>query len=426
MVSVPRVLFPALLMLFTSVLGGISSALYAQPGDSAVLALTGARLIDGTGREPLERATVLIREGRIEAAGLAGGVSIPAGARQVDLAGKTILPGFINAHGHLNADRSDRPVRDKLESQLELYADYGVTSVVVLGTGEGDLEEAVRLRREQDSGPLARARLFVAGPSLRDLPTADEARQWVDRYADAGADIVKIHITGGPNDMTPEVYGALIAQAHARGLDVAAHLFYLEDARGLVERGVDVLAHSVRDRNVDADLIAEIKRRDVAYIPTFTRDLARFVYETRPAFFDDPFFRRRIDAFGAEMTMLAEPSRQAQIRNDEGRQADKASLEQGKRNLKALADAGVLIALGTDSGTNQGQWQGYFEHPLQALIAATGGAARAMGLDRELGTVQPGRWADLLVLNGNPAEDIAATRDIDSVWIAGVRLDRVP
>ena len=260
----------------------------------------------------------------------------------------------------------------------------------------------------------------------------------MDSYADAGVDIVKIHVTGDPNDMTPAVYGALIDQAHSRGLQVASHLYFLQDARGLVDAGVDVIAHSVRDQDVDAALIAEINRRNVGYIPTLTRDLALFVYETTPAFFSDPFFLRGVNAYRREMTLLSDPVRQEQIRAGSEQQAIKQALDQGKRNLKTLSDAGVLIALGTDSGTNEGRWQGYFEHtelemmveaglsPAQALVAATGGAARAMGLDRQLGTLQPGLWADLLVLNDNPIDDIRATRQIHSVWIAGRRLTDVP
>lgn len=407
---------------------------FAQVPGGTPVALMGARLFDGTGRAPIEPATLILRGDRIEAVGAADAVTIPAGAQRVDLAGKTVLPGLINAHGHLNADQSSRAVRGRLLRQLRVYADYGVTSVVVLGTGDGDLEEAVKLRHEQNGGALDRARLYVAGPSLQNLKTAEEARERVNRYADANVDIVKIHITGGPNDMTPAVYGALIDQAHARGLAVAAHLYYLRDARGLVDAGVDVLAHSVRDQDVDAALIADIKRLDIGYIPTLTRDLARFVYETTPPYFSDPFFLRHVDAFRGEMTMLSDPARQDEIRHDAARQADKASLAQGKRNLKILSDAGVTIALGTDSGTNLGQWQGYFEHtelemmveagmsPTQTLVAATGGAARAMGLDQELGTLEPGRRADLLVLNADPLDDIRATREIDSVWIAGRRL----
>jgi imidazolonepropionase-like amidohydrolase len=243
-----------------------------------------------------------------------------------------------------------------------------------------------------------------------------------------------MHITGGPNDMTPAVYGAVIDQAHKRGLRAASHLYYLKDARGLVDAGVDVIAHSVRDQDVDAALIADIKKRDVGYIPTFTRDLAVFAYETTPAFFKDPFFLRHIDVFGREVALLNDPARQEKTRTSKESPTIKQALDQGMRNLKMLSDAGVSIALGTDSGTNLGQWQGYFEHvememmvkaglrPMQTLVAATGGAARVMKLDKELGTLQPGKWADLVVLTGNPLEDIRQTQKIESVWIAGRKL----
>jgi imidazolonepropionase-like amidohydrolase len=395
-------------------------------------------LIDGTGRAPLEQATVVIRNGRVEAAGAPSAVTPPAGAARIDLSGKTIVPGLINAHGHLNAGQSTRPIRDKLAGQLRVYADYGITSVVVLGTGPNDLQDAVKLRDEQTHGTLERARVFVAGQSLRDLKTEDEARAGVNRYADAKVDVIKIHVPGRANDMTPAVYGALIDQAHKRGLRVAAHLYYLKDARGLLNAGVDVIAHSVRDQDVDAALIAEIKRRSVGYIPTLTRDLAVFLYETTPSFFKDPFFLRHIDAYREEMTMLLDPALQEATRNSEEARATKQALQQGNRNLKILSNAGAAIAMGTDTGTNLGQWQGYFEHvelemmvkagltPMQALVAATGGAARVMKLDQQLGAVQPGKWADLLVLNANPLDDIRNTRQIHSVWIAGRQLTNLP
>lgn len=406
----------------------------AQAPARGTFALTGARVIDGTGAAPLERATIVIADGRIQAVGTGAAVTIPAGATRVDMSGKTIVPGLINAHGHLNADQSTRPIRDKLAGQLRVYADYGITTVVVLGAGENDLEDAVKLRDAQGQGPLERARVFVAGRSLRDLKTGAEARTSVDRYADQKADIIKIHITGGPNDMTPEVYGALIDQAHKRGLRVAAHLYYLKDAKGLLDKGVDVIAHGVRDQPVDAALIAEIKRRNVGYIPTLTRDLAQFVYETTPAFFGDPFFLRHVDAYRREITLLSDPALQEKTRNSKEAQGIKQALQQGNRNLKVLSDAGVQIAMGTDTGTNAGQWQGYFEQveiemmvqagmtPMQVLVAATSGAARVMKLEQQLGAIQPGKHADLLVLNANPLSDIRNTRQIHSVWIAGRRL----
>jgi imidazolonepropionase-like amidohydrolase len=402
------------------------------------MALTGARVIDGTGAAPVEQATIVIVNGRIESIGPAASAKIPAGATRVDMAGKTIVPGLINAHGHLNADTTSRPVRDKLASQLRVYADYGVTTVVVLGAGVDELDETVSLREAQANGPLDRARVYVAGNSIRNLKTAEEARAQVNRYADEKADIIKIHITGGPMDMTPEVYGALIEQAHKRGLRVAAHLYYIKDAKGLLDKGVDVIAHSIRDQPVDAATIAEMKRRNVPYIPTLTRDLAQFVYETTPPYFKDPFFLTHVDHYRREMNLLLDPAMQAKTRNDKARQAIKPALEMANRNLKTLQDAGVTIAMGTDTGTNEGQWQGYFEQvelemmtkagltPMQVIVSATGGAARAMKLEQQLGTIQAGKHADLLVLNANPLSDIRNTRQIHSVWIGGRRLAGAP
>jgi imidazolonepropionase-like amidohydrolase len=410
----------------------------AQAPAGGAVALTGARVIDGTGAAPIEQATIVINNGRIESVGPAASAKIPAGATRVDMSGKTITPGLINAHGHLSADPSNKPTTEKLAGQLRVYADYGVTTVYVLGAGVDDLDEAVMLRESQANGPLSRARVFVAGSSIRNLKTEQEARAAVDRYADQKADIIKIHITGGPMDMTPAVYGALIDQAHKRGLRVAAHLFYLKDAKGLLEKQVDVFAHSVRDQPVDAALIAEMKRRNIGYIPTLTRDLAQFVYESSVPYFTDPFFLRHIAEYRNEMNQLKDPALMEKTRNNKAAQDIKPALQMANRNLKTLQDAGVTIAMGTDTGTNLGQWQGYFEQielemmvkagltPMQTIVAATGGAAKVMKLDQNLGTIAPGKQADLLVLNANPLTDIKNTRQIHSVWIGGRRLPDVP
>ena len=206
------------------------------------------------------------------------------------------------------------------------------------GANAGELDEAVTLREAQASGPLNRARVYVAGSSIRNLKTAQEARKAVDDYADQKADIIKIHITGGPMDMTPEVYGALIDQAHKRGLRVAAHLFYIKDAKGLLEKGVDIFAHSVRDQPVDAALIAEMKRKNIGYIPTLTRDLAQFVYEGTPPYFTDPFFLRHIAEYRNEMNQLRDPAMMEKTRNNKAAQDIKPALEMANRNLKT-ADA---------------------------------------------------------------------------------------
>ena len=410
----------------------------AQAPAGGTVALTGARVIDGTGAAPLEQATIVIANGRIQAVGAASAVTIPAGATRVDMSGKTIVPGLINAHGHLGADTSKRPARDRLTSQLRMYADYGITTVQVLGLGLADVPDALKLRDESLPGKGApdRARVYVAAASLRNLKTEQEARDWANKYADMKVDIIKMHITGGPMDMTPAVYGALIDQAHKRGLRTAAHLFYLRDAKGLLDKGIDVIAHSIRDLPVDAATIAAIKARDVEYIPTLTRDIATFVYESTPPYFNDPFFARHVpnSYYRDEMAKLKDPANQEKIRKDQAAQSIKQALAQGRKNLKTLSDAGVTIALGTDTGTNEGQWQGYFEHieleemvksgltPMQVLVAATSGAARAANVSQQLGSIAPGKQADLLVLNANPLSDIRNTRQIHSVWIGGRRL----
>jgi imidazolonepropionase-like amidohydrolase len=334
---------------------------------------------------------------------------------------------------------SKRTARERLAAQLRMYADYGITTVQVLGLPLDDVPDGIKLRDESRTGAVDRARVLIAAASLRNLKTEQEARDWGNKYADMKVDIIKMHITGGPMDMTPAVYGALIDQAHKRGIRAAAHMLYLKDAKGLLDKGIDVLAHSIRDQPVDQATIAAIKARDVEYIPTLTRDIAQFIYEGTPSYFTDAFFTRHIpnSYYSAEMAKLKDPANQEKIKKDQTAQTTKTWLEQGRKNLKTLSDAGVTIALGTDTGTNEGQWQGYFEHieleemvksgltPMQAVVAATSGAAKAANIQQQLGTIAAGKQADLLVLNANPITDIRNTRQIHSVWIGGRRLASV-
>ena len=237
--------------------------------------------------------------------------------------------------------------------------------------------------------------------------------------------------------MSPETWGAIVEQAHARGLRVSPHIFYLSEAQAAVEAGVDALAHSVRDEDVDEALITAMREGNVGYIPTLTRELSVFTYESTPEFFSDPFFLRGISLYQDQVDVVSDPTYQEKVRNDPVAQSIKEALPQAQRNLKLLSDAGVLIGFGTDSGVPNantfGRWEGYFEHvelelmveagltPLQAITAATGGSARISQLDR-LGTIESGKAADLVVLNANPLEDIRNTREIDSVWIEGRQL----
>ncbi len=400
------------------------------PAAGGAVTLTGVRIIDGTGRAPVENGTIVMRDGKIVAAG--AGVQVPAGATRVDLNGKTVMPGMINAHGHVQHQTKAMPMRDDLVRRLRTYAIYGITTVVSLGQTSNDETNAViALRDEQDRGTLDRARVYTSGASIRGLKTEQEVRAVVDRYADQKVDRIKTHVA---NTMSAELYGALVDQAHKRGLRTNAHIFFLKEAEMMVGHGVDVIAHSVRDQDVTPAFIAEMKRKNIGYIPTLTRDLSLIVYDSTPAFFKDPFFLRGMSVYREQVDMITKPEFQEGIRKDPQTAVIRKALAQGTRNLKLLSDAGVTIAMGTDSGTDEGRWQGYFEQveiemmakagmtPMQVIVASTGDAAKVSKLDH-VGTIAAGKAADLVVLDANPLQDILNTRKINSVWIAGRRLD---
>src|SRR5690349_21631387 len=253
-----------------------AAAAHAQ--GAPVRAFTGATLIDGTDRAPIPNATIVVRDGRIVAAGPSSSVTVPAGAQRVALTGKTVIPGIINAHGHVN-DPKD----------LETYAAYGVTTVFSLG---GEPQSVFAARAAQNTPSLSHARVFVAGPVLAPN-TPEEARAQVAGVVAQNVDIVKIRVDdnlGTTKKLAPEVYRAVIDEAHKRGKRVATHLFYLADAKSLLDAGSDFVAHSIRDQDVDADLIAKLKARNVCVSPTLMREVSTFVYESTPDFFSDPLF----------------------------------------------------------------------------------------------------------------------------------------
>jgi imidazolonepropionase-like amidohydrolase len=389
-------------------------------------AWVGARIIDGSGRPPIEKGTLFIRGGRIEAVGKK--VKLPAGVTRIDATGKTIIPGLINAHGHVNSPE-----------QLGFYLRDGITTVLSLG---GDKEFALR-KQCALAPPGTVPHLYVAGP-IQDstaipgavaVTTPEQARQSVDELILNKPDIVKLRVDdflGARPKMSPEVYQAVIDEAHKNGYRTAAHVVLLDDAKGVLRAGVNYIAHSVRDREVDDEFIRLMKQHHAFYSPTLTREVAVFTYSETPAFFSDPFFLKEADP--AEVAKMSDPKHQESVRNDRAAQWYKDHLPIAMHNLKALSDAGVVIVMGTDSGGGPGRFQGYFEHleleyetkagltPMQALVSATSGAAEAVNISQQAGTLEKGKWADFLVLHANPLDDIRNTHAIDSVWIGGVQV----
>ena len=397
-------------------------------------AFVGAKVIDGRGGV-VDNGTVVVRDGKIVAVGPAASTTVPAGAQQIDVANATIMPGLVNAHGHLTAAvgmRNDPNgyTRDNLLRQLNTYAQYGVTTVFSLGD---DQQAAFQLRQDQAAGTVQGARLFLGGPVIGGA-TAEAARAATDKVAAIKPDLLKIRIDdnlGSSRKMPEEAWRATIARAKELKLPIATHIFYLADAKAALMAGADVIAHSVRDVPVDAEFVRELKARDACYTPTLTREVSTFVYGSTPPWARDPFFLKGAGAGAADE--LSDPSRQAQVQSSNAYKQGlryKEGLQVATRNLKTLVDAGARVAMGTDSGP-AGRWQGFFEHlelemmveagmtPMQVIVSATAAAADCHGRSGQFGTIQPGASADLLVLDANPLDDIGHTRRIRSVWIAG-------
>jgi len=436
------------LLFFAALLAFAAGAALAE-----TIVLDGFTLIDGNGRQPLSNAAMIIVDGRIQWTGPKAQLKAPAGAAITHLAGKYLMPGIVNLHGHLGntLELTQDPknfTRDNVEKQLKLYASYGVTSIVSMGT-DGDL--IFPMRAEQRAGRPHMTRIFTAGrgftgvggypttaQGMKGVPfevaTTAEVDRDVAQLADEKVDLVKIWVDdhlGREKKIPLDLAKAIIAEAHKHGLKVAAHIFYLDDAKALVNAGLDGLAHSVRDKPVDDELIASMKKRGAFQeAATLTREESTFIFAKPGPLLDDPFFTRGVSQ--GVLATLRSPAYQNKAAADPDYAKYPGFLQSAMQNLKKLADSGVMIGFGTDSGP-PGRFQGYFEHwelqlmteagltPMQVITAATHNAAAFLRA-KDLGTLERGKWADLIVLGKNPLDDIRNTRSIEMVMIAGNKI----
>ncbi len=446
-------------LLFATALTTVSCGWFSR-GDKAdepqgAVLFRGAKVIDGAGAPARSGISVLVRDGRIASVGNDAEITLPDDAREIDLRGKTLMPGLISAHSHLAASTglldgtyTDDSAHAAALEQLRQYQRFGVTGIAVLGA-TGDLVN--RLHEEQHRGRADGASLLPGSDrgigvqggappmSLTDAQiyrpeTPEQAREavrdsarrptamvklWIDDFRQIGRELPK---------MRPEIYQAVIEEARANELKVAAHIYYLDDAKALLRAGADIIAHGVRDQPVDDEFIELMKANNAWYIATLVVDESFFVFADQPRLLDDPVLASAVTPTQLEQWRSEEWRSQAQ--NNLSYRLWREGVATGQDNLKRLVDAGVNVTLGTDSGANPQRVPGYAEHrelllsvgaglePIEAIALATGNAAAALGLS-DRGVIAPGRRADLIVLAGDPAQDIAAMASIEQVWQAG-------
>ncbi|TMH89206.1 MAG: hypothetical protein E6H42_17745 [Betaproteobacteria bacterium] len=384
----------------------------AVPASAKVVAYEGARLIVGDGRV-IENATLVVDGAKIAQAGAAGEVRVPAGAARVNLSGKTLMPMIIDTHTHLSSKRED------LLRDLRARAYFGVSAALSLG-----LDGFALLDVRKQALPGA-ARFFSAGrgitmpePGRTTAPfwvtSAAEGRKAVDEDAAHKVDIVKIWVDtrdGKYQKLSPEIYGAIIDEAHKRGLRVIAHLFDLEDAKGLVRARIDAFAHGVRDKDIDDEFVALWKAHpNLVLTPNLPdRGVKVDLGWLRPGLSPEEFAK-------LEKANVDNPKAQAFY----GIQA---------RNLARLNAAGARIVLGTDGNKPWGPHDEMQDMvvagmtPAQVIVAATRNGAEFLRI-ADAGTLQAGKSGDFIVLDANPLDDISNTRRISQVILRGASVDR--
>ena len=414
----------------------------AQTGGSATL-FEGARLIVGDGSPVVENSAFIVQGDTITWVGKRGERQPPAGASRVDLTGKTVMPSLIDGHNHMGlvnerdgTNSKANYTRDNMIDQLERYAYFGTAAVLSMGL-EADQELAYKLRDEvipnaarfmtvgkgiaatSMAGPPGEARLGIPSGAA----TEEEGRQRVRDLKARGVKFVKIWVDdreGTVPKLEPNVYRAIIAEAHASNMQVLAHLSRtsgLEDAKDLLNAGIDGFVHTVRDRDVDAEYIALVKAHPKVWTgpnipgPGTTMEEVNMLAETLPA------------------NQIARMRQQVQAREAKGIRTNDL-FELHCRNFRKIHDAGMIIGLGTD-GTGDGfgaheQIASYARcgmTPSEAIVAATSTNARLLGLDK-LGTIAAGKEASFNVLDADPLQDILNTRKIASVYLRGKLVDR--
>jgi imidazolonepropionase-like amidohydrolase len=417
-----------------------------QPRGAAVTLFEGARLIMGDGRQPLANSAFVVEGDRFTQVGRKGEVQAPAGAARVDLSGKTVIPAMVDAHSHIGYMRNltsgpEQYTRENILDHLYRFAYYGVAASQSMGSDFGELPFQIR-----DEVHAGAARFLTAGRGLAPLAeirpdnmrhaayavtTEQGARGAVEELARRNVKIVKTWVDdrgGTIQKLTPNLYRAIIDEAHRQNLRVAVHATDLEDAKDLLRSGADILAHMVSD--VDDELIDLFKQHPKTAVLSALGGPRRVIH----APWLNPPHPLVIETVSASQVKRLQ-DRLARSTTEEIERARQA-WSRVARGLARLQAAGVQIGAGTDGGGQTGdQFVGWTMHtevenlvaagltPAEALVAATRTSAAILGLD-DLGTIAPGKSAAFVVLDANPLDDITNTRRIANVYLRGQKVDR--
>lgn len=392
--------------------GACSKAPDDRAAPPAATVFTGSQLIVGDGTV-IENATFVVEDGRFTAVGAAGEVPVPAGAIRADQRGTTVMPAIVDAHTHLGT------TREAVLEDLHRRASMGIGAALSLGAD--DVDAPLQMRGETIPG-AARYRSAGRGITAPEpgnfeephwVTSEEEARQAVRAEAARNVDIIKIWVDdrrGKYRKLSPPLYEAIIDEAHAHGLKTIAHIYALEDAKGLLRAGIDAFAHGVRDRDIDDEFLELIRERpEVVLVPNLPR---------RGVPTDLGWLGESVTT-GEWAELQADNVERPEVQDSFALQA---------RNLVRLSEAGMPIALGTDGSF----WAPHVEmedmvaagiSPAEALVAATRNAAELAGL-KDAGTIEVGKRADFIVLEASPLDDITHTRRIVDVYLGGEMVDR--